>query len=345
MDDDGTTTAATGRWQRARRHRGVVLLVGVLLGALLATLLAGGAPVGHFRSAEGRATYLAAYDAAMDLLPEPDAVTDLRTSYGVVRVYRFDREGDAGDQAGDIPGDVPFLLLPGRASGTPVWEANLPGLQAQRTVYAADLLGEPGRSIQDRPIQGAPDQAAWLDEVIALLPVDRVHVVGLSIGGWTAANLAAHRPERIASLILVEPILVFADLRFEAIIRSIPASVPWLPRSWRDGFSSWTAGGAPVEEEPVAAMIEAGMQHHRLALPAPSRIPEAALADVAVPTLVILAGDSPMHNAAAAAEVAGSVLQDGAVRVYEGASHAVNGEHPDRITADVASHLARVEGR
>jgi pimeloyl-ACP methyl ester carboxylesterase len=161
-------------------------------------------------------------------------------------------------------------------------------LLALRSVYTIDLLGEPGMSVQDRPITDDLDQAAWLHDVLALLPEQRIHVAGLSIGGWTAMNLAVHRPEKIASLTLIEPVFVFARMSVEAIVRSIPASVPWLPKKMRDDFNGWTAGGAPVEDEPVARMIEAGMTY-RLKLPIPGVIDEARIAALDIPTLVIFA--------------------------------------------------------
>jgi pimeloyl-ACP methyl ester carboxylesterase len=132
-------------------------------------------------------------------------------------------------------------------------------------------------------------------------------------------------------------------MSIEAIVRSIPASVPSLPRSWRDGFNSWTAGGAPVEHEPVAEMIEAGMQTYRLKLPVPSVIDPQRIAAVEPPVLVILAGASPMHDPSAAAAVARRVLKHGTVKVYPGTSHAINGERPAEIAADLAALLATAE--
>ena len=192
--------------------------------------------VGHFTSGQGKDEFTAAYRSAMRLLPEPDATIDARTSFGIVRLYRFDGENTDA---------TPLVLLPGTASGSPVWADNLPGLRADRTVYTVDLLGEPGASVQDRPVESDEEQARWLDEALAGLPHPRFHLVGLSIGGWTATNLAVHAPRRVASLVLLDPAVTFADLPLETVVRSIPAAVPWLPRSWRDDFGSWTAGGAP----------------------------------------------------------------------------------------------------
>ena len=54
----------------------------------------------------------------------------------------------------------------------PVWADLLPRLLDGRPVYANDLLGEPGLSIQDTPITNDDDQAAWLHAVLAELPED-----------------------------------------------------------------------------------------------------------------------------------------------------------------------------
>lgn len=292
------------------------------------------APVGHFTSAAAQDRFLAAYQDAMDDLPRPDRTLDIRTRYGVVRLYHF---------TGADPGAAPLLLLPGRASGAPVWADNLPVLLRIRSVYAIDLLGEPGLSIQQRPIDSPEDHAQWLHEVLRQLPEPRLHLVGLSIGGWTAVNLAVHRPEKVAGVTLLDPVLVFADLSLAAIIRSIPASVRWFPKSWRDDFASWTANGAPTEDVPVARMIEAGMQTYVLRVSSPARITEEQLSRVRTPVLALLAGASRMHDTEAAAEVARRAMPGATVKVYPDASHAINGEHPDRIAADLAAFLSRVE--
>lgn len=98
---------------------------------------------------------------------------DVRTDYGVVRVYRFAGTGEV---------ESPLLLLPGRASASPVWADNLPGLLEIGDVYTIDLLGEPGMSVQERPIADDEVQAAWLHQVLEALPEDSFHVIGLSIG-------------------------------------------------------------------------------------------------------------------------------------------------------------------
>ena len=315
------------------RRRGAILVA--------AGLVAGGAvvaardtcPVGHFTSAAGQDRFLAAYDKAMQVLPAPEQTLDLRTQFGVVRVYRF--SSASTDR-------VPIVLLPGRASASPIWGDNLPTLLRQAPIYTVDLLGEPGMSIQSRPITSAGDQAKWLNQVLAQLPEPQLDLLGVSIGGWTATNLAVHDPRKIRSVILLDPVFVFGPISIAAIIRSIPASVGWLPKSWRDNFNSWTANGAPVEDVPAAEMIEAGMQSYALKLPSPQQITRQQLSNLTLPVLAILAGKSRMHDSRADAAVGERALRAGQVTVYPDASHAINGEYPEQIAEDIEQFRLRL---
>ncbi|WP_343233457.1 alpha/beta hydrolase [Streptomonospora sp. PA3] len=283
-------------------------------------------PVGHWDSAAGQDAYLAAYDEAFQDMPEVAADLDIRTDFGVVRVYRFDGAG----------GSAPMLLLPGRASATPVWADNMSSLLEIGDVYTIDLLGEPGMSVQARPITSAEDEAAWLDQTLSALPEQQVNLVGLSIGGWTAANLAVRRPEHVETLTLIDPVYTFDDMPLETVARSIPASVPWFPKSWRDGFNSYTAGGAPVEDVPVADMIETGMRHYALKKPQPARLTEDQLGKLEMPVLAIIAGQSVMHDSTTAIATAERALPNATVSVYDDASHAISGERPEEIAAEIA---------
>ncbi|MEV6267858.1 alpha/beta hydrolase [Kribbella sp. NPDC051936] len=287
-------------------------------------------PVGHWNSASGYDDYRSKYDAAMRDVPAPATVHDIRTEFGLVRVYRF--TGAQGNRH-------PLVLLPGTSSGTPVWADNLKSLLAITDGYAIDLLGEPGMSIQSKPITSDADKAAWLDQTLAALPEKRFNLLGLSIGGWTAMNLAVRLPDRIATVTTLDAVYVYDGLPLEVVIRSLPATVKWLPRSWRDNFNSYTAGGKPVEHVPVADMIESGMKNYTMRQPQPHRITEEQLADLPMPVLAIIAGRSVMHDPAKARSTAERALRTKTVAFYPDASHAVNGEYPDRIASDLRGFL------
>lgn len=320
------------RRRRRRRRWGIAAGVLMLVVAAGAFALRTPSPVGHWNSDAGYEAFRADYDRAWEAMPAPQETLDVRTGFGFVRVYRFEATTRA-------PGRYPFVLLPGRSSPSPIWADNMASLLELGDVYVMDLLGEPGLSVQEAPIEDFADNAAWLDQVLAELPEEKFNVLGLSIGGWTATNMAIHHPERVASLLLIDPVYTFGNIPAETAVRALPASVPWLPKSWRDSFASYTAGGAPVEDEPVARMIETAMSAYSIKLPQPSLIPEPNLESLQMPVLTVLAGKSVMHDTQKAAQVAERALQDGTVVVYPDASHAVGSEEAAQIAEEIEAFL------
>lgn len=71
----------------------------------------------------------------------------------------------------------------------------------------------------------------------------------------------------------------------------------------------------------------------------PTRITEEHLASLDLPVLAIIAGESVMHDPEVAEATARRTLADGNVLVVPGASHAINGEHPNEIAAAITRFL------
>lgn len=318
------------RWRRLR----IALVVVAAIGVVAAFALRSPSPAGHWRSAEGHDHFQEAYAEAMAEMPAPDRTLDLRTDFGLVRAYHFPGTGDSAD---------PLILINGQGSASPAWADNMPDLLALGDVYTVDLLGQPGMSVHERPIEDNADQALWLHQALDQLPEDQFHFVGLSVGGWTAANYATHHPGPVASLSLIDPVFTFGTIAPGFVARSIPASIHWLPKSWRDGFNSWIAGGEDTEEFAVGRMIDAGQVHYATKVPAPERISEEALRDLQMPVLAIIAGDSVVHDADSVAQTAERTLAHGTVEFYDGASHAVAGQEPQRVAADIGALLRSQE--
>src|SRR5215831_7276782 len=96
----------------------------------------------------------------------------------------------------------PLLFLHG-AGGAGAW---LPVMQALAEKF--DVI------VPEHPGYGASDTPDWLDSIHDLayfyldfldeLDLDRVHLVGISIGGWIAAELAVRDTHRLASLTLAD---------------------------------------------------------------------------------------------------------------------------------------------
>lgn len=277
--------------------------------------------LGAFVSHAAFEHFLAAYRAGMAAVP-PFELFDVPTSFGTVRAYRF-----AGPEDG-----TPVVLLPGRNASTPMYETNLGPLLERRTVYGIDLLGEAGLSVQHKPIRDARDQARWLDEALAGLGLDKAHLLGVSMGGWTAVNGGVHGSGRIASLTLLDPVFTFTGVPGKAILASVALFAPGVPERWRRRVQSWIAGGADVDAaEVVAALISAGSTDFTLRAPMPKLFSDEQLRAIDVPVLALIAGRSVMLNPTRAVARARELLARGEIELWPDASHAINGEYPDEI--------------
>ncbi|MBO0677898.1 alpha/beta hydrolase [Mycolicibacterium sp. S2-37] len=257
----------------------------------------------------------------MALLPAAEQTHDIPTAFGTVRVYRF----------GGPPG-TPVVLLPGRNASTPMFATNLAPLLRHRTVYCIDLLGEPGMSVQRRPIRDAQDQASWFAETLDGLAAGPVHLMGVSFGGWTAVNAAIRCPGRIASAVLLDPALTFAPVPLRTMLAVASLGMPGVPQTCRNRVLSWLSGGADVDASvPEAALIAAASSDFVMRQPIPKVFTDIQLRSLDIPVLAVLAGRSVIHDAAAAAERARRLLPHGQVELWADASHAINGEYPEEI--------------
>ncbi|RSN61134.1 alpha/beta hydrolase [Amycolatopsis sp. WAC 04182] len=289
--------------------------------------------VGGFASPEARAEYEAVYERGMAALPAPTGIHDIRTAFGVARVYRFGQ-----------PGATPIVLLPGRAGTAVMWEPNLTALLGHGEVFAVDLIGEAGRSEQTAPIRDGADQAAWLSTVLAELDLPSVHLIGYSFGGWLAANLAVRAPERLKSLTVIDPVLTFGGLTAGLVVRATLTAIPGINRWARPSFLDWISGGAEVDAtDPVARVIDEGMRTYRIALPSPRLFTDEQLRSLRMPVLALIAGRSVIHHPERAAARAREFLSRGQVELWPSATHAIAGESAPEVNARVLKFLAECE--
>jgi pyruvate dehydrogenase E2 component (dihydrolipoamide acetyltransferase) len=97
---------------------------------------------------------------------------------------------------------TPVVFIHGFGGDLNSWMFTQPALAEGRRAVALDL---PGHGGADKEV-GAGDAemfAAAVADALAALGLDRVHLVGHSMGGAIALAVAARRPERVASLTLI----------------------------------------------------------------------------------------------------------------------------------------------
>lgn len=273
--------------------------------------------------------------------PQRLDLPDQRISYAEVR---------ATDATG-----VPLVLLHGGAVDRRMWTGQLSAFP-ERTVVAPDARGHGGSSDAAAAHRLADDVIALLDG----LGIERAVLVGLSMGGGTAVDVALEHPDRVAALVVSgtgtsEP--EFTDpWCLDAFAQWKYAEEQGDLEAWIRAFMRFTAGPAR-EPEDVAPHVwelvetmarETIAGHLRLdarGVPIPPTPPTPVtrtwqrLPTVAVPVLAVCGTQDGADHHAMAHRLASDV-QRGEFVTLPGA-HYPNLEDPDAFNGMVRDFLSR----
>ncbi|MFJ3951951.1 alpha/beta fold hydrolase [Streptomyces libani] len=249
----------------------------------------------------------------------------------------------------DGPEDAPPLLLgPSLGASLAVWDPQLPSLARHHRVIRWDLPGHGGTptgvlGAGPAPTTTVPGLARLVLGLADSLGIDRFAYAGISLGGAVGAWLAAHHPERIASLALICSSARFGE-----------------PAGWQDRAALVReAGIGPIAEAAASRWFTpsfAGSPQATALLDAVRRSVapagyaaccdalaafdlRAGLARITAPTLVVAGLADPATPPAHARELADGIAD---VRLLElsGAAHLANVERPAPVLAALLGHLA-----
>jgi pyruvate dehydrogenase E2 component (dihydrolipoamide acetyltransferase) len=106
---------------------------------------------------------------------------------------------------------VPVLLLHGFGADLNTWMFTQPALAQGTRVVALDLPGHGGSS-KELPDAGGESLAAIVGKALAALGIERMHLVGHSMGGGIASSFALRQPERVATLSLIASASLGAEI-------------------------------------------------------------------------------------------------------------------------------------
>ena len=221
--------------------------------------------------------------------------------------------------------------------GVPRWSPFLERLSRSRRVVVPSLPGFPGAVGHDR----LDDLMDWVSATLDLMEeagIDGTDLVGLSVGGMLAAEVAALR--RVRRLVLVAPFGLFdeQDPVADPFARK-PREVPGLLSARPGAFEAQR--DPPDGEDPAEWMIvlaRADEAAARLLWPLGDRGLSKRLHRIRVPTLIVWGGDDRVIPPSYADRFAGSIAAS-AVRRIGGAGHLVDVDAPHELAATIDDFL------
>ncbi len=245
-----------------------------------------------------------------------------------------------GETGGD--GD-PLVLVHAGVADARMWEPIVPALAALRRVVRLDMRGFG----QSRSWRGAFSPAADLAALLDAVAIPRAHVVGASLGGLVALELAATAPDRVASLVLLAAALPdieeSADLLAFALAEEAAITVGKIEDAVQINVRMWASHSSPEVQALVADMqrdafelqLREGAESDELDPPVSAR-----LHAIAVPATIAY-GDRDVEDFPQIAQRLHAELPDATLHEITNAGHLLALDQPDEVTQLILRHLER----
>lgn len=254
------------------------------------------------------------------------------------------------------------LLIHGMAGSSTTWKDVMPALAEDYTVVAPDLLGH-GESAKPLGDYSLGAYASGLRDLLGALQIDRATVVGQSLGGGVAMQLAYQHPELSDRLVLVgsgglgrevNPVLrlftlpgteYVMPLLFPSFVRDRGNAIsqglrergwhaPHIAEMWRAYVSLTETENRKAFVRTLRAVIDPGGQ----SISALDRLYLTA----GLPSLIVW-GDKdpiiPVEHAYRAHEA----MPRSRLEIFEGSGHWPHVEEPQRFTRILKDFLASTE--
>lgn len=248
----------------------------------------------------------------------------------------------------EVGSGTPLLLIMGLGASLETWVAQRDAFAARHRVVMFDNRGAGGSECPPPP-WSVPEMAADAVGVLDALGIERAHVLGVSMGGMIAQEMAIRWPERVDRLVLAvsfarpDPVrrafLLFRRwARFQNIdlVQEGIANLPWLvsPRVLNDPARLeeilGVVGAMPfMAPEAYARQIDAILEHDTLS----------RLDGVRAPTLVLAAAEDVLTPVYLSREIA-DAIRDARLVVLPRGNHAVQLEEPAAFNAAVLDFLS-----
>lgn len=236
------------------------------------------------------------------------------------------------------PAQAPvILLLHGLSADKSIWLRFARHFNRDYRLLIPDLGGHGETAYAAHQDYRVPAQAQRLLRLLDACGIQRVQVIGNSMGGYIAAWLAAHAPQRISGLALFDPAGVEAPETSDLQHLLEQGKNPFLVRSRADfqHFYSLTMAAPSWVPEAVLAAIAERYQARRGQLArifaelqaSPPMEPE--LAKIQAPTLLLWSREDRLLHPSSA-QVWAKGLPQAQVQLWEGIGHMPMVERPVR---------------
>lgn len=286
-----------------------------------------------FRGPRQRARFIAKYETIIDGWPVPCEEHDVETTFGSTHVV-----------ASGSPSAPPLILLHGASATSVMWHPVIAELSNSYRCYCVDTITEANKSVAARPVQGIADLVDWLHQLVSGLGFTRSRVVGLSYGGWLAAMLALHAPQRVSHLVLACPAATLAPLTVQFFARVLTPGL-LRSRSLARRALQWLSVTPDAARDPAVDLVVESFIACRPIRPEivqPTVLTDNELGQLPARTTVLIGDREVIYRGGPTAAVARAQqhIPVAHARLLPNAGHLLTLDCPQLLTAEILAGLA-----
>ena len=225
--------------------------------------------------------------------------------------------------------------------GLPRWLPFLDALATTRTVIVPSLPGYPGGGTGHSVLDTHLDWVLAVHQLLDKAGLAGCDLIGASVGGAFAAEIAAIFPGHVKKLALLAPFGLFDE--------KDPATDPWAQR--RDAVAGlmcadaekWSAMVSPPEgansvEWPIE-MVRASEAAARAFWPLGATKLEKRLSLIAAPTLILWGEKDSVIPSSYAQKLAAGIKGGARIEIVPDAGHLAYLDRPEAVTRAILAHL------
>ena len=281
-----------------------------------------------FKTPEGEARCMRAYEDALAHWPVPYEELDLTTRFGSTHVIVSSPKGEKS-----------LILLHGQDSSSTSWIYNITNLSQAFRVYAVDTIGDMGKSKPTYLPNSREEYAEWLLEVFEQLKIEKADLMGLSYGGFLATKFALVYPERVNRVVLLAPgIPNFGPPTLKWAIYGMPMLL--LPsRLTVKRFINGASTKGYSKEDPVFEQMIIGMTNMRHVSFMRPVFTDEELRRIPAPILLRIGDREIMYEPQKTLDCATRLIPNIQVELIPNTNHMLNSDQPESVNAYVLKFL------
>jgi pimeloyl-ACP methyl ester carboxylesterase len=283
-------------------------------------------PKSLYRTKDGRQIMMQSYDKALEQFPVPVESRLIPTRLGDVHVLI------AG--AAENP---PLFLIHGAASNSTSWLPNIEMLSKHFRVYLLDIPGDGGKSVGITVSRSGQEYVDWLVDVMENLQLEKIHLCGISLGGYISLLMAMRQPQRIERLVVMAPAL-FLPISLGFITHALMAGV-FPTRQTVGKFLRYLSAPATTFDTELHEAFYLTVRHIKPSTTFPAGFREDDLQNIQHPVLFMVGKYEVLYNPHKAITRAKSIFPNVQTQVIPNAGHILTWEQPQLVNQAIIDFL------